>query len=227
MVNFDLEKYARDNWCTYLQPITTISAANDGSEFISRSDQIYNFDRITENIFPDEIRPTSVDGIFFKENSIILVEFKTGFCKKIRKDSYKDSPKAVCQKANPQEICNDYWQTFFKCQDLETKELINSIKLKAVESYNTLKNDIAPFCKRTKEPIKIVLMVVIDTNANDETVEILGSLASPSPITGINDVKRVYQALKRFKTKHEHLKYYYFDEIIVYSKNTLPGNVFS
>ena len=75
---------------------------------------------------------TSADALAFSKKHIQFVEFKSGFKKKITKNTM-DKEKAKCDKTNA--FCNDYWNLFFKNQETESIGLINSLQMKAADSY--------------------------------------------------------------------------------------------
>ena len=208
MINFDFKKYAENNWNEYLETITDVSMTGNGVVFVESEEKIYNFDKINDMLFVAEYKPASVDGIYFRNDEVFLVEFKTGFYQKIRKDNL-NSVKAKCEFKRSE--CADYWNLFFENQERKIGELISSIKQKAIESYVTINEDIAPFCK-IKNSSKFNLVVVIDVNENEQEVGILEELTGKDSFM----LSRVRRSLKRFMVKKRHLKSYYFDNISVF-----------
>lgn len=217
MINFDFKKYAENNWNEYLETVTEVSMPSNGVVFIESEEKIYNFDKINEMLFVAEYNSASVDGIYFRNDEVFLVEFKTGFYQKIRKNNF-DLTKARCEFKGSE--CINYWNLFFENQDRKIKELISSIKQKAIESYVTINEDIAPFCIN-KKSLKFNLVVVIDANENEQEVGILEELS------GRNNsmLSRVRKSLKRFMVKKRYLKSYYFDDISVFGAESFQKHI--
>lgn len=217
MITKDLQAYADRNWTKHKATITDISKFSDrrGSLVVSET-LLYSFDNICLSMFPIGQAPTSTDGLAITQRAIQLIEFKSGFKQKITKRNF-DAKKAVCESAN--RICEDYWNLFFKNQKRKKKELITSIRLKAIESYITLEKHVFPCCAEIElhKDIKIELMVVIDEDGIDSMEDTLAEVA------GIDDSRdnsfvSIKNALRRLKSQHDAIgNTYYYDNIEVMS----------
>ena len=131
----DVKNYADENWNQYLESITELSKEQkNGNALVTSDKQMYNFDKITKKIYAKRSNgvPTSADALAFSKKHIQFVEFKSGFKKKITKNTM-DKEEAKCDKTNA--FCNDYWNLFFKNQETESIGLINSLQMKAADSY--------------------------------------------------------------------------------------------
>lgn len=199
--------YAQTNWSDYYKTVTEISINKKTQQPLVKSDfRMYDFDDIVKNLFPQNT-PTSADGLILIPRKTILVEFKSGFFKKITKGNFK-SDKAICEHLNA--ICSSYWELFFKKQKLETQELIDSLKLKAVESYTIVEKHIAPICSGSTV-CHISLIVVIDCNSDDGIEDTLAELSGKSIRS--NQCSAVRNSLRRYWGRQDVLgnPYYYLD----------------
>ena len=214
MIKVDLQQYANGNWGKNIKTISEISRFGD--ECMVESDgEMYCFDDIVSDIFPEDSKPASVDGISFEKNAVYLFEFKTGFYDRININNL-DAEKAKCDKTGS--VCGEYWRLFGKNRDQEKRMLRDSIRMKAIESYITLEKKIFPKCEKVNGSLsKIVYWVVIDSEPVNAEEDILGSLTEKgTPLS--NEHEKIRQALKRFKLqKDEYGADYYYDEIKVLS----------
>lgn len=218
MVTKDLSKYAKENWKDYKETISKISkGGRDGNQkpLVVSTKKQYNFDEICLDIFGEGKVPTSADGIVTTKKGIELTEFKSGFKRKITKENF-DPETGCCPKAG--EVCEDYWELFFKEQKKEISELIQSIRLKAIESYITLEKHIFPHCQDAGTRISIALIVVIDGDEVDTMEDTLSELADIEPGDEENHLGAVRNALKRLNCQCDaNGSEYYYDKITVMS----------
>lgn len=195
---YELSEYAKEHWSQFRQRIAYISQNRATDEPLVQSDVlIYDFDEIVETLFDERNKPSSADGLFWTPHKIVFVEFKSGFYKKITKDNLNPE-KAKCDYSG--EFCKDYWKLFFDKQKKETNELIDSIKLKAVESYIIWEKNIAPVFSL---PIQcdIEFIAVIDGNSEDGIEDALAELSNQG--VSDNSCYRVRNALKRFLNRKD------------------------
>lgn len=207
MTAVELLDYARCNWAVHYKTVSEISKNKKTGHPLVESDvQMYDFDEITKDLFPNN-SPASADGLLLTSKKTILVEFKSGFFKKITKDTF-DSSQGVCKHLNA--VCEDYWNLFFKSQKLETQVLIDSLKMKAAESYTLLEKHIIPACS-TSPSCRITLVVVIDCNSDDGIEDTLAELAKSPSHT--NQCSQVRNSLTRFLSHQDYYgnSYYYID----------------
>lgn len=214
MIAKNLNKYAISNWGCYKTSITEASKTDKGIPLIKYDVEVYNFDEIVKDLFPHTDCPTSTDGICFQKNSIQLIEFKSGFKQKISKQNF-DVEKGTCPKSK--EVCTDYWNVFWENQDRKICQLVDSIKLKAVESYILLDKKFFTVCEDTETLYDVVLNVVVDEDGVDGIEDILAEVAESQPDTD-NCLISLKKALKRFeKQKDAEGNDYLYDRIQVYS----------
>ena len=81
-----LETYFNQNWNKkeFRGTVTKLSKPDKGKSLVISKFEMFNFDAIIRFVSKPE-QPSSVDGIYFSNGNIHLVEFKTGFYQKIRK----------------------------------------------------------------------------------------------------------------------------------------------
>lgn len=214
MINKNILDYVKKRWLSseYHEPISVISAsASDRkTSLVNISTKIFNFDKITKTIYGEEcdVLPASADGMFFIGNKLYFVEFKTGFKKKITKENF-DKKIGICK--YKKEICEGYWDLFFKNQKKETNELKYSIKTKAIDSFVTLDKMLIPRCDEG-DKVSICFMAVIDADSGDALLDMYEKGNKNS-----GDIKRIRDSLKQYNKYSNKLDYFY-DEIEVKSE---------
>lgn len=138
----ELEVYFHQKWNTkdFRGTVTKLSKPDKGKSLVISKFEMFNFDAIIRFVSKPE-QPSSVDGVYFSNGNLHLVEFKTGFYQKIRKDRFDfDEEEAKCP--HIKSICEDYWKQFTDRQDREIDILYDSLKLKALETYLFLEKKI-------------------------------------------------------------------------------------
>ena len=213
MIKKNLLPFAKREWKKYKNSITNISKDSHGKPLVTSKIQIYHFDeKIIPTIFDSKkIIPCSADGIVPMAKKIIVIEFKQGFKDKITIANY-DPQKAMCSEGTPPIPCPEYWKLFCSIREKEKKELINAIKLKAIETYITLEKHIFPNCPSGKN-IEVDYFVVIDGDDVDGQENILENLAGKTK--GNNIFAKIRESLIRLQTTPS--KNYYYDKIEVLS----------
>ncbi len=187
--------------------------------------RLYSFDAISADFYPEDVRPTSADALYFTKKGIGFVEFKTGFVQKISKVNF-DRSKAKCSKITHEEyVCKDYWDIFKKKQDHEQKILVEALRLKAIESYITLEKKLLPRTKFQADLKKIhkCLTIVIDMEPVANMHENLSALAGVSTDDDAPKQK-IAAALQRLKCRGEEHPFFY-DEICVMSASEFKNFV--
>lgn len=213
MIKKDVEKFITGKYHNSLDTITNLSKTDGGEAFIISDEKMYNYDTITKELFVNRNIPSSADAIDFSNNYIEIFEFKTGFKKKITRENF-DKSKMTCPKTN--KYCKEYGDLFFKGQRKETEQLIDSIRLKAIESYITLEKMIMPTCNNTTDDLKLCFCVIIDSDDIDSMEDTLTELANVEVKN--NSVADVKKALSRFCNKADVTgNTYYYDSIEVLS----------
>ncbi len=210
-----IQEYAKTNWKEYAQPFTEISKNSYTKTPLVKDDTIaYNFDLICKSIFSEDKTPASADGLSIYSHYIELVEFKTGFKQRITKENF-DIQKGQCEETG--KVCDLYWKLFFDNQKRKIKELISSIRLKAIESYITLEKHLFPLCIDDINSMNIHLTIVIDEDGIDEMEDTLAEL-SGSETNGENIYQDIRRSLSRLhKTADAKGKPYYYDNIDIIS----------
>lgn len=214
----ELEVYFNQKWNRkeFYGTVTKLSKSDNGNSLVKSSYKMFNFDTITRSLYKSE-EPSSVDGVYFANGNIHLVEFKTGFYQKIRKGR-PDFDEEIAKCSYIDSICNDYWEQFTQRQDKEFEILLDSLKLKALETYLLLEKQIG-FTKKQSDSGKVILQIVIDDNGID------GMFSELSDLANVTDSKsKVQNSMHRFKKlKDLNNDVYYYDEIDVYSGKVFPN----
>lgn len=155
----------------------------------------FDFDAISLRVYGYPTNPpTSTDSIRFdaKRNTVIFIEFKSGFIDKIGKI---DEEKLSCPYG--QDIkCREYAKILKKNRKLEKEDLVKNLRLKAIESYMTFTRMLLP-CIEHAPALSYEYQVFIDDGlAEMESVlNKLGRIDNPDNIFSF-----LQDSLQRLKT---------------------------
>lgn len=215
MVSKDIFSYITQNYEDNLDSITKLSETGRGQSLVIDERELYNFDDITTILYNNIKCPTSADSLLVTKRIVEFVEFKSGFHKKITKKNC-DYSKLSCLSDNSK-TCMGYADLLFKKQDLETDELLDSLKMKAIESYMTLEKKILPKCESYADTmhIRLVFCVVVDDyiDVMEDTLNELANETSDS-----NTITQVKSSLSRFVNHKDTAgNDYLYDELKVLS----------
>ena len=161
--------------------------------------KLYNFDSVCKSIFEPNTMPTSTDALNFSSRTIELIEFKSGFKQRITKYNFNPEEGKCTPKG---QVCKDYWDLFFKNQELKISQHISSIRFKAIESYITLEKMVFPLCQDVVTPISLKLLVVIDS-IEDTYAELAGNSDTENTVAKHNSLTAIRIALRRLKNLHD------------------------
>lgn len=220
MISKNIFEYLQRCYPSDMKTITELSKRSDsGKSLVCSESKLYDFDKISQGFFDASCCPASIDAIFATMEEVVFVEFKSGFKKTVKKDSL-NSEKAKCKEVTSKEyVCTDYWDLFFKNQKNETTILIDSLKLKAVESYFTLEKKVFSNCVELESGRKIPIKyyVVIDEDGIDVMEDTLGALSGVSASEN-NSFENIRKSLKRYiNPKDAEDEQYLYQEIYVLS----------
>lgn len=194
MISKDIKAYASEHWEQCMETVTQISQDDQKHHpLVVDEHKMYNFDKITRLLLPTNKVGTSADGLRFNGQVIELVEFKSGFKQKITKQNF-NAEQGECPKIK--EICNDYWNQFFRRQAAERRILKDSIRIKALESYITIEKEVLPRCVDNEYQNRLKFIAVIDADEVDSMEDILAGLADTTP-SADNSVDSLRQSLRR------------------------------
>ena len=204
-----------EHYGDYLKTVRELSS-NGKKSLVEDDCRQYAFDDLSEQVFPTGKKPTSEDGLAVLKMEILLTEFKTGFRDKISVIN-QDLLKCCDDEAK---TCREYGKLLIRKRTLEKKELLDSIKMKAVESYLTLEKKFFPKCDeiiqgenlKTVRGYKIKYCVVIDDYV-DSMEDTLAEMAHHPVET--NSITMVRNALNRFVGLRADDEDYLYDEIKV------------
>lgn len=215
MLTKDLLSYAETSWGNFKATVSVISE-NDHTHvpLVTGDELLFHFDKISEALYTQEKAPTSADGLEVTSQCVELIEFKSGFKRKITKNNF-DEILGRCEDGN--KVCALYWNLFFKEQKKEISELISSIRFKAIESYITLEKHIFPKCQQTDVHIPLKFVVVIDEEEIDNMEDTLAGLAGKDDVKD-NHFSAIRSALRRLIGQRDAGgSEYYYDSIEVLS----------
>jgi hypothetical protein len=202
MIKKDILSKANNEWSAYLKPISELSKDGKSQPLVNSSETLFCFDDIVGLYYSNQYLPASTDALSITDKAIELIEFKTGFKRRITRDgSSFDKQKACCdiifEAMNKEYICEEYWKLFSKLQDKNEAELIDSLKAKAIESYIVLEKQILGRCQESSLKLQVKLTIVIDDDGDDILESTLTELAQ-TETSKHNCIGRIKKALKRF-----------------------------
>ena len=216
MTNKNLYKYALTHWADHEISVTNASKSGSGVPLVESEHVLYHFDAICASMFEGQDSSTSADGLQVEARKIDFVEFKSGFKQKVTKEKF-DPAQGACPKTK--EVCSDYWDLFWENQDRKIKELISSIRIKAIESYILLEKHFFPMCESLEGSAnaKVNFVVVVDEDGVEGIEDTLAELAGTEPDTG-NHLISIRQSLKRLVNRQDTAGLpYFYDKIEVLS----------
>lgn len=144
---------------------TELSANQNKSLIQSSKCEAYDFDEITEYIFPQN-KPSSADAILLDRNRVYFVEFKSGFHRKMSRTNF-DRTQCRCEKID--DICDDYAKLMKRHLENIESELKANLFQKTAESRWTLEYHLLPEAyKDTTHPdLQIFYIIVTDKVKED------------------------------------------------------------
>lgn len=230
MITKNLPKYATERLEDYIISVTNASKSQTGVPLVTSDASIYCFDEICKLFYAQHNSATSADGLLFPKGNIELVEFKSGFSRRITKDKF-DPSKGACptlkEKHDVEHVCDYYWKLFWKLADKERSELIDSIRSKAIESYILLEKHIFPACEdmENKRNLQLILTVVVDEDGVDGIEDTLAELAEEEVSTD-NSLSSIRQALKRLNIRQDaNGTPYFYDRIEVLTAKDFKNRI--
>ena len=172
MIQNDVKTYIEATFTT--KSYSELSKNPQTGESLIKSEkcEAFSFDDIVRSIFTSN-PPASADAIRFHHNQIYLIEFKSGFTREITPKTY-DPKKCNCPDDTEKE-CLGYKNLLFKNAELEVRELIDSIHLKAIDSRWILDRHIGAKCSEIDPPMRVNYIVVADV-VKENPVEALDSM---------------------------------------------------
>lgn len=207
MIAYNLQKYIEQKHVPKKYSELSFNPRGNNSLITSDKQEAYSFDDIVSNLFPSH-SPTSADALLFRRNSTILIEFKSGFTRRITRESYDPE---MCKCPTYKVECLDYKDILLKNAELEIQELIQNIQLKVIESRWTLEYHLSKHCDTMETPKAIKYIVVADiVKANPLAAldYMNGNLAKkPSSNNIYNVIKNKLHHYFQESTLHERFAY--------------------
>lgn len=218
MVRSSLCHYLDENFTQYKEKITKLSQSDAGVSLVVDEREIYNFDKITEKLYENELskKPSSADAVAVTPKCLMLVEFKTGFKSKF--SAKKLNRNLLKCPYDGSKICDEYGKLLLINRNYVRNELYDSVRLKAIESYMTLKKKISSAVLRQEETlyVPIIYCVVIDEPLDDMEDTLLELAKKDTDDNAFVKMRRSLKRLIDVKSSDKSENFYY-DEIKVLS----------
>lgn len=219
MIDKDLPALA-SGWESCRKTVTELSKdKRTGRSLVESEKLLYDFDEICGLLFPEDKKPASADGLEITPREVRLIEFKSGFHKKITRENF-DEVEGRCDTTG--KVCEKYWKMFSQKQAKETAELLSSIRFKALESYLTLEKLLSS-CQDTA-PLRLVLIIVADVDAVDGMVDILEDLSKRKQGSR-NSLEQIRSSLKKYTQADKRGNIYCYDRIDVLAPSQYASRV--
>lgn len=212
----DVKTYLNAEFGEHISTISTVSSSDNGNILVDSGKQVYSFDKIKDQLYTGQPqKPSSVDALYFIDDTLELVEFKSGF-KKIITEANFDDQQAKCE-YNDHGITCKYLLKWSKIINKSQDEVLKrNLKLKAIESYLILDKKIFSECDA--HPEKVSLKIVIDCNgvdAIDELAKTQGNLAGNGNESIIDRLKNMLKPYIKKQTSD----YFYSKIDIMYDQS--------
>lgn len=166
----DVKTYLNAEFGEHISTISTVSSSDNGNILVDSGKQVYSFDKIKDQLYTGQAqKPSSVDALYFIDDTLELVEFKSGFKKTITKATFDDQ-KAKCEYNDHGITCKYLLKWSESINEKQDEVLKQNLKLKAIESYLILDKKIFSECDT--HPSKVALKIVIDCNGVDAIAEL-------------------------------------------------------
>lgn len=196
------------SYTSYFQDVTSIS-----NSLVQSQRRFLNFDKLVQKVLdPSSAKPKTVDMVAFDTNDeLCLVEFKG-----VKKNEIL-VPSGNCNH-HPSGICSNLKDT----QKLKGNEIVSSVKLKAVESWTILEQQVCKGQKTSMSNVKSHYFVVIDMPLS------VASMIN-SAMSGVTAIGNLPDSIRKGLLRYTKNKYrsYYYDSIEVvtpacFSNDILP-----
>lgn len=183
-------------------------------------EEAYNFDEISEYIFSSN-KPASADALLIKNNTIYLMEFKSGFERKISLYNF-DRTKCNCEKLG--DICDDYAELMKKHLENIERELKANLFQKAAESRWVLEYHLLPEIYKNTDKIAdnfnfpVQYIIVTDkvkdnpVDAMEQMLDDLGNIHNQD-----NFYERMEHSVKRLYCESCYGKKAFYEKVEVYA----------
>ena len=127
-----------------------------------------------------------------------------------------DDDKLICPH-DTAKVCKDYGNLLIAKGNLETRELLDSIKFKAIESYVTLEKKFFLLCSTLSHDnkLRVIFCVVIDDYVDSMEDSLLELANVSSASNSFTDIKSSLFRFVNLKTQNN--EDFYYDEIKVLS----------
>lgn len=198
----------------YIKSFKELSNGSAGF-LVESSDKGYDFDKISKEILGGDIL-RSVDAIKIINKKIYFIEFKSGFFKKINKNSFDQSQWKCSQ---TETYCDEGLSYFLQYQKSTVKENKLSIFLKLLESYLTFEKIIIPNCKDSNCVFEVIYLSVIDAVKylpNDAIESILNDMCNIS--SDKNSIQSFQSSLNKYVIKDSNGNVLLYDKVKVLLK---------
>lgn len=212
----DVKTYLNAEFGEHISTISTVSSSDNGNILVDSGKQVYSFDKIKDQLYTGQSqKPSSVDALYFIDDTLELVEFKSGFKKTITETTFDDQ-QAKCEYNDHGITCKHLLKWSKLINEKQDELLKRNLKLKAIESYLILDKKIFSECNT--HPTKVTLKIVIDCNdvdAIDELAKAQGNLARNGNESIVDRLKKMLKPYIKKQTSD----YFYSQIDVMYDQS--------
>ncbi|MBR3772344.1 MAG: hypothetical protein IKL07_08745 [Clostridium sp.] len=213
-----IDSYFEETYSNFLEEVSQLSSSDSGKILVEDDRKLYCFDKISEQIYENKNGEgsASADAVYITKKRIVFVEFKSGFKRKITKDTL--NPLLLACPYDDTKTCKEYGKMLLKIGKKEVEELLDSLKMKAIESYITLITQIIPLSGVKDQEYRFVFCVITDDYV-EKTEDIMNELSGISTRKkSSNTTTKIRDSQKRFaQRKTADGKNLFYDEVKVFS----------
>lgn len=204
----DVENFFNVTFSDCKSTLKECSKNDKDISMVNNNKSAFNFDKISKKLFPRCL--TSIDSIYFRDNHIYFIEFKSGFVDKINKNYI--SSKYSCENCNTLE--KKHFDLLCTLRAKVKKELTTNVQLKIIESLYVFKDVILPNCADTTNEFDVNFTLVFESGEIDPLDELEIGMES---LANIETKNKLSESLRKYQCQDINRNKLFFEKINVMS----------
>lgn len=226
----DFPSYIQSNYPAkdYVKTFSKLSEDDNHppKALVKSTQPAYSFDKIVSDFFQSaDVQWRSADAFRVDDESLLFVEFKSGFLTRLTRDIIKTGHTYCCPNntsiincAEVERVKDDYCNIFELYREAQIEQLIVEIQLKMLETLKFLECNLSPLsvdcCKRLS--LKFILVTDCKYISGDPSNAYLVMQKMCAKQPSAQGSGLIVNRLKKFLNKNLHSDIgFYFDEVEV------------